>query len=40
MRRPSAEDLWLFTGYLVWFCLIYALWWAIHRLPAFSEGVG
>lgn len=32
MRWPSAEDGWLLVGYLVWFCLIYALWQIVTHL--------
>jgi hypothetical protein len=32
VRRPSADDLWLFVGYLTWFAMIYALWWVVFRL--------
>jgi hypothetical protein len=35
VRRPSADDAWLLLGYAVWFCLIYALWQAVTRLPRF-----
>lgn len=36
MRRPSAEDGWLFFGYLVWFIMIYAIWNIVSRLPRIS----
>lgn len=36
MRRPSVEDGWLCFWYFVWFCLIYAIWNVVTRLPGIS----
>ena len=38
MKRPGENELWLLAGYAVWFCLIYALWQVVQRLPALYEG--